>query len=71
MRTCSLCGKKTVILRRRSHAQNQTPRAYRANIQKVTIKVGKDKISGFFCTKCLKRMKKELNLQQKTASSQK
>lgn len=59
MRTCSLCGKGTNIGRNRSHAQNRTPRTYKANIQKVSMKVGEDKISGHFCTKCLKRMKKE------------
>jgi large subunit ribosomal protein L28 len=66
MRTCSLCGKGTKIGKNRSHAQNRTPRTYKANIQKVSMKVGDQKISGNFCTKCLKRMKKE-TLEQKTA----
>lgn len=65
MRVCSLCGKKTRIGRNRSHAQNRTSRTYKANIQKVTMNVGKEKISGFFCTKCLKKMKKEAG-EQKT-----
>jgi hypothetical protein len=29
--------------------------------------MGEDKISGVFCTKCLKRLKKETKEQQKTA----
>lgn len=66
MRTCSLCGKKTGIGKNRSHAQNRTPRTYKANIQKVTMSVGEEKISGSFCTKCLKRIKKEAG-EQKTA----
>jgi len=66
MRTCSLCGKGTKIGRIRSHAQNRTPRTYKANIQKVTMKVGEEKISGDFCAKCLKRLKKE-TVEQKTA----
>jgi ribosomal protein L28 len=37
-----------------------------ANIQKVTMQVGEEKISGNFCTKCLKRLKKETQ-EQKTA----
>jgi len=37
-----------------------------ANIQKVTLVVGEDKISGSFCAKCLKRLKKETK-EQKTA----
>lgn len=64
MRTCSLCGKGTRIGRIRSHAQNRTPRTYKANVQKVTLKVDDEKISGTFCTKCLKRLKKET--QEKT-----
>ena len=59
MRTCSLCKKGTKIGQNRSHAQNRTPRTYKANIQKVSMKVGDQKISGHFCTKCLKKMKKE------------
>jgi len=66
MRTCSLCGKGTAIGRNRSHAQNRTSRTYKANIQKVTMKVGEEKISGDFCAKCLKRLKKE-TVEQKTA----
>jgi len=66
MRTCSLCGKKTGIGKNRSHAQNRTPRTFMANIQKVTMNVGEEKISGHFCTKCLKRMKLEA-AEQKTA----
>lgn len=66
MRTCSLCGKKTGIGKNRSHAQNRTPRTYKANIQKITMSVGEEKISGHFCTKCLKRIKKEAG-EQKTA----
>jgi len=66
MRTCSLCGKKSVIGRNRSHAQNRTPRTYKANIQKVTLTVGEDKLSGSFCSKCIKSLKKETR-EQKTA----
>jgi len=58
MRTCDVCGKGTVIERNRSHAQNRTAKAYKANIQKVTMEVMGKKVSGKFCTKCLKRMKK-------------
>ncbi len=58
MRTCSLCQKGTKIGRNRSHAQNRTPKAYKANVQKVTLTMGDDRISGTFCTKCIKRLKK-------------
>lgn len=65
MRTCSLCNKGTNVGRNRSHAQNRTPRTFMANIQKVTLTVGEDKVSGKFCTKCIKRLKKE-GQEQKT-----
>ena len=64
MRTCSLCGKKSAIGRNRSHAQNRTPRTYKANIQKVSFSVGEDKISGSFCTMCIKSLKKEVKEQK-------
>jgi len=59
MRTCSLCKKGTKVGRNRSHAQNRTPRTFMANIQKVTLNVGEEKISGSFCTKCIKKLKRE------------
>jgi len=64
-RTCSLCNKGTAIGRNRSHAQNRTSRTFKANIQKISMKVDGGSISGNFCSKCLKRLKKEV--QQKTA----
>lgn len=61
-RTCDLCAKKTMVGRNRSHAQNRTARTFMANVQKVTIKLNDDdKISGNFCTKCIKRMRKEIS----------
>jgi len=60
MRVCSNCGKKSRIGRNRSHAQNRSSRTFRANIQKITFKVGDDKLSGHFCTSCIKRIKGEL-----------
>ncbi|MBP9818027.1 50S ribosomal protein L28 [Candidatus Shapirobacteria bacterium] len=65
-RQCSLCGKGTKIGRNRSHAQNRTSRTFKANVQKVTLSIGDDKLSGNFCSKCLKRLKMETK--QKTAS---
>jgi large subunit ribosomal protein L28 len=59
-RNCSFCGKGTVISRNRSHAQNRTPRTYKANIQKISIKTTDGTIKGDFCTKCIKRLKMEI-----------
>lgn len=63
--TCSLCGKGTAIGRNRSHAQNRTARTFKANIHKVSLRVGENKIGGSFCSKCLKSLKREVK--QKTA----
>ena len=59
MRTCSLCSKGTVVGRNRSHAQNRTPRTFKANIQKVTLMLEGKPLSGEFCTKCLNRLRVE------------
>ena len=58
-RTCVLCGKGTRIGRNRSHAQNRTSRTFMANIHKVTLMIGGEKLGGNFCSKCLKGLKKE------------
>jgi len=60
MSKCNLCGKGTKIGRNRSHAQNRTPRTFKANIQKITLMSNGEKISGDFCSKCIKKMKSEI-----------
>jgi len=70
-RVCDLCGKKTRIGRNRSHAQNRSPREYRANVQKVTLDVGEGKVSGHFCAKCLKRLRLELRKESKEKTAPK
>ena len=61
MRKCSLCDKGTEIGRNRSHAQNRSPRTFKANIQKVSLDMGDGNvISGVFCTKCIKKLKGEI-----------
>lgn len=66
MRTCSLCGRGTKIGRNRSHAQNRTSRTFMANVQKVTLNLGEQKLSGSFCTKCLKKLKGEIKNSKET-----
>lgn len=58
--TCDLCGKGTRVGRNRSHAQNRTPRTFKANVHKVTMKLGEDKVEGKFCTKCIKKLRNEI-----------
>ena len=70
MAKCFLCGKKTVIQKRSMHRRGvasakfrrrakKISKAYKPNIQKITLKLGGIKVSGKFCTKCISRMKKE------------
>ncbi|HOZ80840.1 MAG TPA: 50S ribosomal protein L28 [Candidatus Woesebacteria bacterium] len=63
---CDICGKGTTIGRNRSHAQNRTQRTFKANVHKVTLTLGEDKIGGSFCSRCIKRLRMEAN-KQKTA----
>jgi large subunit ribosomal protein L28 len=67
MRKCSLCGKGTTIGRNRSHAQNRTSRTFKANVQKVTMKMGEEKIGGVFCSRCLKKIKSEVKKENNKA----
>lgn len=57
--TCDLCSKRTTTGRNRSHAQNRTARLYKANVHKVTMNVGEEKVAGNFCSKCIKRIRKD------------
>jgi large subunit ribosomal protein L28 len=67
MRQCSLCQKGTKTGRNRSHAQNRTARTFKANVHKVTLNMDGEKISGVFCTKCLKKLKLEIGKTTKAA----
>jgi ribosomal protein L28 len=66
MAKCSLCEKGSRVGRNRSHAQNRSPRRFGANIQKVTMKLGEEKISGSFCTKCIKKLRGEIAAAKET-----
>lgn len=57
MRVCQICGRKASVGRNRSHAQNRTPRSFRANIQKVKLDVKGEVLAGNFCTKCIQAVK--------------
>lgn len=58
MPVCEICAKRNKVGRNRSHAQNRSPRIFGANIQKVTLEVEGKKLTGKFCSKCIKRLKK-------------
>ncbi|RLC32424.1 50S ribosomal protein L28 [Candidatus Woesebacteria bacterium] len=66
---CEICEKKTVIGRSQRHKRGvagkrwrkkapATRRAFRPNLQKVTLSISGKKAKMRICTKCLKRIKK-------------
>jgi len=70
MAKCFLCGKRAVVQKRSMHRRGvasakfrrrakKVSKTYKPNIQKITIKVGGIKLSGKFCTRCIKTMKKK------------
>jgi len=78
MARCDNCGKKTQIGRQSAHKRGvaskkfrkkatKKPKAFKANIQKTTIRVGGLKMSMKLCTTCIKTMKKRAaEVSQKT-----
>lgn len=59
MAKCQICGKKSVVGRNASHAENKTARVFGANIQKNSFYLKGKKTIMTLCTKCIKRLKQE------------
>ncbi len=59
MAVCDNCGKKSVVGRNVSHAENRTWRKFRANIQKISFISAGSKTTRNLCTKCIKKFRKE------------
>jgi ribosomal protein L28 len=70
MAVCEICGKKTVIGRRKQHKRGVagrrwkkraqvTIRKFKPNIHSATIMVGNKRKKVKICSKCLKRYKKD------------
>jgi len=66
---CQICGKKNVVGRSQKHKRGvagkrwkaraqETPRLFRANLQKVTVRLGEKDSQMRLCAKCIKRIKK-------------
>jgi len=66
---CEICHKKTVHGRSQQHKRGVagkrwkkraqvTPRLFKPNLQRVTLKINSDVKQMRICTKCLKRIKK-------------
>ncbi|KKQ43189.1 MAG: LSU ribosomal protein L28P [Microgenomates group bacterium GW2011_GWC1_37_8] len=66
---CQICGKQKSVGRSQKHKRGVagkrwkyrapvTPRLFKPNLQRVTLKINGDVKSMRICTKCLKRIKK-------------
>jgi large subunit ribosomal protein L28 len=58
MAKCTLCGKTTTFGHNRSFSQRATNRAFRPNLQKVTLMENGRKVHKLVCAKCLRSMAK-------------
>jgi len=71
MAKCQICGKKNVIGRRVSHAENRSSRKFGANVQKITFYQGGIKKTMKLCTRCIKRLKKDGKMTKKAPEKKK
>jgi large subunit ribosomal protein L28 len=58
MAKCAQCGKTTTFGHNRSFSQRATNRAFRPNLQKVTILEKGRKVKVVLCAKCIRTMAK-------------
>lgn len=57
MAMCEICGKKTTVGNKVSHANNKTKRFFNANVQKIRVANGKTTRRAYICTKCIRANK--------------
>ncbi len=58
MAKCESCGKSTVFGHNRSFSMRATNRAYKPNLQRVSVYVKGRKIRKVLCAKCIRTMVK-------------
>lgn len=58
MATCAKCGKTTTFGHNRSFSMRATRRAFRPNLQKVTVIERGRKVQKVLCAKCLRTLAK-------------
>ncbi len=56
-RRCIVCAKQTQTGNNISHSHRKTRRTWKANVQRVRIKIGETPTRAYVCTKCLKANK--------------
>ncbi|WP_315623928.1 50S ribosomal protein L28 [Thermanaerothrix sp. 4228-RoL] len=58
MAKCEHCGKTTTFGHRRSFSMRATNRAFKPNLQRVTLFINGRKVRKTLCTKCIKSLAK-------------
>ena len=58
MAKCESCGKTTTFGHNRSFSLRATNRAYRPNLQRVTVMVAGKRVRKVLCAKCIRTMVK-------------
>jgi large subunit ribosomal protein L28 len=58
MAKCESCGKTTTFGHNRSFSMRATNRAYKPNLQRVTVMVNGRKVRKLLCAKCIRTMVK-------------
>ncbi|MEJ5201224.1 MAG: 50S ribosomal protein L28 [Anaerolineales bacterium] len=58
MAKCEICGKTTTFGHNRSFSMRATNRAFRPNLQRVTVLHRGRKVRKLLCTKCIRTMVK-------------
>ena len=58
MAKCAHCGKTTTFGHNRSFSMRATNRAFKPNLQKVTVFEGNRKVKKVLCAKCIRTMTK-------------
>jgi len=54
MAKCYVCGKRTRMGNRVSHANNRTKRTFEPNLQHIRVRVGATVRRQYVCTACIK-----------------
>jgi len=58
MAKCEICGKTTTFGHNRSFSMRATNRAFKPNLQKISIYENGKKIQKMLCTKCIRTLVK-------------
>lgn len=57
-RVCTVCGKGQTSGNNVSHSKRRTRRTFKANVQKVSYVQDGKTLTGYVCTRCLKKVER-------------